>query len=143
MYYVFVFVKNQFIKPESVERREYQINIAESASKKNTLVVLPTGLGKTLIALFLIASELKKKDSKILFLAPTKPLVLQHANFLKDFLTIESESIIVFTGEVSDGQMCRQLDVTRAKQLLNFEAKTSLLTGLVKTITWYEGNYDD
>lgn len=101
MYYVFVFVKNQFIKPESVERREYQINIAESASKKNTLVVLPTGLGKTLIALFLITRELKKKDSKILFLAPTKPLVLQHAHFLKYFLTIDSESVIVFTGEVS------------------------------------------
>jgi len=96
-----VFVKNQFIKPDSVERREYQINIAKSASKKNTLVVLPTGLGKTLIALFLIAKELEKKDSKILFLAPTKPLVFQHAHFLNDFLTIDGESIIVFTGEVS------------------------------------------
>ena len=96
-----MFIKNQFIKPDSVEKREYQINIAESASKKNTLVVLPTGLGKTLIALFLIAKELEKKNSKILFLAPTKPLVFQHAHFLNDFLTIDDKSIIAFTGEVS------------------------------------------
>jgi len=49
----------------------------------------------------LITKELEKKDSKILFLAPTKPLVFQHAHFLNDLLTIDDESIIAFTGEVS------------------------------------------
>jgi len=96
-----VYLKQDFIKPECVERREYQINIANSAAKENTLAVLPTGLGKTVIALNLIARELKKGKGKILFLAPTKPLVAQHAKFLKEFLTIDKESIVVFTGEIS------------------------------------------
>lgn len=94
-------VKREFIKPDTVERREYQINIANSAAKNNTLVVLPTGLGKTIVALILIAEELKKENNKILFLAPTKPLVIQHVQFLREFLTINSESIIIFTGEIS------------------------------------------
>jgi len=47
---------------------------------------------------------------------------------------------IVFTGEVSDGQPKRQLNVERAKDLLGFEAKTSLMTGLLKTICWYQEN---
>lgn len=92
-------VKHEFIKPGIIERREYQINIANSASKDNTLVVLPTGLGKTIIALILTAEKLKKENEKILFLAPTKPLVLQHVQFLKEFLKIDKESIFIFTGE--------------------------------------------
>ena len=96
-----MYIKHEFIKPNCVERREYQINIASSAAKSNTLVVLPTGLGKTVIALMLIAEELKKGNKKILFLAPTKPLVNQHSHFLKQFLTIEESSIVVFTGEIA------------------------------------------
>jgi len=95
-----VYIKNEFIKPSSVERREYQINIANSALEKNALVVLPTGLGKTVIALILIANELKGKNNKVLFLAPTKPLVMQHAQFLKDFLEINKDAIVTFTGEI-------------------------------------------
>lgn len=45
---------------------------------------------------------------------------------------------IVFTGEVSDGQPKRQLDVSRAKELLDFTAKTTLMKGLVRTICWYQ-----
>lgn len=45
---------------------------------------------------------------------------------------------IVFNGQVSDGQPKRLLDVSRAKELLGFEAKTQLLEGLQRTILWYE-----
>ena len=96
-----MFLTNEYIKKESIEKREYQINIAKSALKENSLVVLPTGLGKTIIALILIAEQLSKNNKKILFLAPTKPLVSQHAQFLKEFLTINPEEITVFTGEIS------------------------------------------
>ncbi len=100
-YYVFfVYIKHDFIKPDSLEERQYQTNIAQSATKASTLVVLPTGLGKTIIALLVIAEELKKKNNKILFLAPTKPLVNQHTQFLKTTLTID-DSIVVFKGETS------------------------------------------
>jgi len=100
LYTIFVNITQEFIKQNTVERREYQVNIANSATKSNTLVVLPTGLGKTIIALILIAKELKREKNKILFLAPTKPLVIQHAQFLKEFLTIDNKSITVFTGEI-------------------------------------------
>ncbi|KYK23456.1 hypothetical protein AYK21_02580 [Thermoplasmatales archaeon SG8-52-2] len=103
----------EYIKPNSVESRRYQINIAESASKSNTLVVLPTGLGKTLIALFIIANELKKENNKILFLAPTKPLVIQHSQFLKQFLDINDKSIIVFTGEIAPEKRKRMWEESR------------------------------
>jgi Fanconi anemia group M protein len=96
-----VYINQKFIKNENVERREYQINIANSAIKDNTLVVLPTGLGKTIIALILIANQLINDNNKILFLAPTKPLVSQHAQFLKQFLTIDPETVTIFTGEIS------------------------------------------
>jgi len=69
-----------------MELRKYQENILKSAKEKNTLVVLPTGLGKTLIAFYLIDYRLKFFGGKALFLAPTKPLVYQHqTNFSKIF----------------------------------------------------------
>lgn len=82
-----------------MEQRDYQYNIAQSATQANTLVVIPTGMGKTIIALLVIAKELAKKDNNILFLSPTKPLVNQHAQFLTTILTIE-DAVAVFTGEV-------------------------------------------
>lgn len=48
---------------------------------------------------------------------------------------------IIFTGDVSDGQPKRMLDVSRAKQILNFTAETDLTTGLIKTINWFKNNY--
>jgi ERCC4-related helicase len=95
---VFVFIQHDFIKKDSVERREYQYNIARSAANVSTLVVLPTGMGKTIIALLVIADELKKSKN-ILFLSPTKPLVNQHAQSLTNLLTLD-DSVAVFTGEV-------------------------------------------
>ncbi len=47
---------------------------------------------------------------------------------------------IIFTGEVSDGQPARQLDVSRAKNLLGFTAMTDLKNGLKQTIDWYMQN---
>jgi len=96
-----VYINEEYIKIDAIERREYQINIANSACKKNTLVVLPTGLGKTIIALIILARKIKKGNNKILFLAPTKPLVIQHAQFIKQFITIDEKFIAIFTGETS------------------------------------------
>lgn len=108
-----MYITQEFIKPESVERREYQVNIANSAAKANTLVVLPTGMGKTVIALLLIEKQLQKENNKMLFLAPTKPLVLQHAQFLRQYLTIDAESISVFTGEISPAKRTEMWDKSR------------------------------
>ena len=81
------FYNHPLLKLNLVEWREYQVNIAEIASKQNTLVVLPTALGKTIIALFTIVNILQKApNSKIFILAPTRPLVMQHFQSFQSFL---------------------------------------------------------
>jgi ERCC4-related helicase len=81
-----VFVEHELIVPSSVEHRDYQANIAAAAMKESTLVVLPTGMGKTIVALMVIGDTFLKGKGKVLFLAPTKPLVEQHAGFLRKHL---------------------------------------------------------
>ncbi|MDR0778987.1 MAG: DEAD/DEAH box helicase family protein [Methanomassiliicoccaceae archaeon] len=71
------FVKHPRIIPDTVEEREYQLRMAEGCSKDPTLLILPTGLGKTIVALYVTANILEK-GKKVLVLAPTKPLVDQH-----------------------------------------------------------------
>jgi ERCC4-related helicase len=85
----------------NLEPRDYQQKIFETAKNNNTLVVLPTGLGKTLIAL-LLAIERKTKHplSKILFLAPTRPLVEQHYNSFKKQLPELWADLQLFTGSI-------------------------------------------
>ena len=92
-----MFIEHELIKPSSIEQRDYQTNIAAAAMKESTLVVLPTGMGKTIVALLVIADTLLKKKGKVLFMAPTKPLVQQHAGFLKQHL-LKFEPTM-FTGE--------------------------------------------
>ena len=93
------FVSHPLLKEAVVEQRKYQISIAEAGKKDSLMVVLPTGLGKTTIALFVLIDRLKK--GKILFLAPTRPLVEQHSAFLKDVMTLDASLIQTFTGTIS------------------------------------------
>lgn len=84
---------------EGFTPRLYQETIFGTCSEKNTLVVLPTGMGKTAIAMMLAAHRLKLfPKSKIVFLAPTKPLVEQHLSSFEKYFNIP---MAVFTGNVS------------------------------------------
>ena len=79
--------------------RLYQETIFNTAISKNTLVVLPTGLGKTAIALMLAVHRLNiYPDSKIVFFAPTKPLADQHLQTFKDLIELPEEEFVLFTG---------------------------------------------
>lgn len=81
--------------------RLYQQTILGTAANKNTLVVLPTGLGKTAIAFLLTAQRLNLyPHSKILLLAPTKPLCEQHVTSFREHLNMPEEKIVLFTGSV-------------------------------------------
>jgi len=51
-------VEHKFIVPNSVEVRDYQVNLANQAKNENCLIILPTGLGKTVVALHVIADYL-------------------------------------------------------------------------------------
>lgn len=91
--------KNPYII--NIVPREYQLKIFETTKNNNTLVVLPTGLGKTLIAL-LLTIERKNlfPQSKILFLAPTRPLIEQHFHYFKSHLPDLFADLQLFTGSV-------------------------------------------
>lgn len=95
------YYNSNFIKKDAIYFRKYQVNILKDIKKKNSLVVLPTGLGKTIIAIFLIAETLKKySEGKILILAPTRPLVAQHVRSCKKYLTIDENKIVSLTGKI-------------------------------------------
>ncbi len=91
------FVEHPLLKERSIQARQYQLAIAESAKRANTLVVLPTGLGKTVIALLVALDALSR--GKVLFLAPTKPLVRQHLESFRRFTKLKDEEMAIFTGE--------------------------------------------
>jgi len=87
---------------DRIEVREYQRAIAKSALGSNTLVVLPTGLGKTIIALLVVVERLGMfPEGKVVVLAPTRPFVLQHARFFKEHLAGDDISSVTLTGESS------------------------------------------
>jgi Fanconi anemia group M protein len=87
---------------QGIVPREYQEKIFETCSKKNCLVVLPTGIGKTLIALMLTIKRMEEyPKEKVVILAPTKPLAEQHLEYFKKHLPELFASIELFTGAVN------------------------------------------
>jgi ERCC4-related helicase len=95
--------------------RLYQQTILGTAANNNTMVVLPTGLGKTASAFMLAAQRLTQyPNSKILMLAPTKPLCEQHVETFKKHLDIPKAKIVLFTGSVTPkkrGEMWKEAQV--------------------------------
>ena len=106
-----------------IEERTYQRNIANDCLKENTLVIIPTGLGKTIIAM-IVAAHILEKGKKVLILAPTKPLVEQHYSTYSRFMNdvkigtmnglmapekrakiIEGNDLIVCTPQVVDNDL--------------------------------------
>jgi Fanconi anemia group M protein len=93
-------VEHPRIRPGTLEDREYQSAIAQAAIAENTLVVLPTGLGKTAIALRVLAEFLLRRPTEsALLLAPTRPLVVQHARSVGT--TLFSPPPLVLTGAIA------------------------------------------
>jgi len=84
--------------------RLYQQTIFGTICKSNSLVVLPTGLGKTAISMMLAVERLNKfPESKVLILAPTRPLVNQHYESFSEMINmqfIHPDEMVVFTGQI-------------------------------------------
>jgi Fanconi anemia group M protein len=100
------YVVHPMVREGAVEDREYQRRIVERALEANTLVVLPTALGKTVIA-ELVAAELLHRypGCRVLMMAPTKPLALQHRESILKHLKLEREEVATVTGEMPDRLM--------------------------------------
>ncbi len=88
------------MKEIKIQPREYQQKIFESCKKESCLVVLPTGTGKTLIAIMLSIERFKKfPKEKILILAPTRPLIEQHLISFRKTLPEDWADMQIFTGK--------------------------------------------
>jgi len=86
----------------NITPRKYQQEIFNTCKDNNCLVVLPTGIGKTLIGLMLAVNRQEKHPgSKILFLAPTRPLAEQHLEYFKKHLPELFAEMQLFTGKVN------------------------------------------
>lgn len=122
-------VSHKYLKDQSVIGKSFQITIAKNAVLENTAVILPTGLGKTIIAFLVIAEILPKK---VLFLAPTRPLVLQHFENSKSFLKIDNDKICMLSGCIPAKKRARLFDkatiVVATPQTIQNDLKNKLYT---------------
>ncbi len=103
------FIEHKLIRPKTAEARTYQqILAADVLTEGNTMIVAPTALGKTLVAVLVAAERLDKlKSSKVLILAPSKPLAIQHEENFKKFLIPKCTSI---TGSVKTEERSKRWD---------------------------------
>ncbi|MFY9717107.1 MAG: helicase-related protein [Thermoplasmata archaeon] len=107
-------VEHPRIRPGTLDDRRYQGAIAAAAIDRNTLVVLPTGLGKTAIALRVAAEFLLRRPTEsVLFLAPTRPLVVQHARSIST--TLYAPEPLVLTGAIAPD---RRAELLRPPQVV-------------------------
>ncbi|XP_010256473.1 PREDICTED: uncharacterized protein LOC104596846 isoform X2 [Nelumbo nucifera] len=88
--------------PVNVPLRDYQLSITKTSLFSNTLVALPTGLGKTLIAAVVMYNYFRWfPEGKIVFTAPSRPLVLQQIEACHNIVGIPQEWTIDMTGLMS------------------------------------------
>ena len=81
-----------------IEPRPYQVDAFRKALNSNLLLVLPTGLGKTLVSAMLAYSYMKE-GKKVIMLSPTRPLVLQHYETMSKLFSAEKFTISALTGQ--------------------------------------------
>lgn len=126
-----------WIYPLNQEKRDYQFNIVKRCLFDNTLVALPTGLGKTFIAgvVMLNCKSIHSSLSctfvnftradyrwfpagKVVFVAPTKPLVAQQIDACHRSCGIPGSDAAELTGEVSKALRHRAVSVSFSFVLL-------------------------
>ena len=122
------YISHPLIKKEAIESRLYQQVLAGDVLKKgNTMVVAPTALGKTIIAILVAADRLQKvKNSKVLVLAPSKPLAIQHEDSFKEFLTLPCTSI---TGAIKTDERVKRWEESRIICATPQTVESDLLNG--------------
>ena len=122
------YIKHSLIKKDSIESRLYQQVLAGDVLKKgNTMVVAPTALGKTIVAILVAADRLQKvKNSKVLILSPSKPLAIQHEASFKEFLTLPCSSI---TGAVKTDERVKRWEESRIISATPQTVESDLLNG--------------
>lgn len=89
-----------FIYPTNRELRKYQYDIIAKAFFTDTLVALPTGLGKTFLAAVLMFNFYRWfPKGKIIFMAPSRPLVTQQIAACHGIVGIPLKDAVELTGK--------------------------------------------
>ncbi|KAJ9550475.1 hypothetical protein OSB04_014520 [Centaurea solstitialis] len=104
-----------WIYPENVPVRDYQVSITRTALFSNTLVSLPTGLGKTLIAAVVMYNYFRWfPEGKIVFTAPSRPLVVQQIAACHNIVGIPQEWTVDMTGQTPPA---KRVDLWKVKRI--------------------------
>ncbi|KAJ3083897.1 hypothetical protein HK102_000838, partial [Quaeritorhiza haematococci] len=103
-----------WIYPTNKPLREYQFTIVQQSLTVNTLVALPTGLGKTFIASVVMFNFFRwLPEGKIVFMAPTKPLVAQQIEACYQITGLPGAAMVELTGSTSPTERERLWDEKR------------------------------
>ena len=95
-------IRHDLLVEGTIEARAYQLSALDHCLSASTLLVLPTGMGKTPIEVMVLAERLRDPGGRGIMLAPTNALVNQHLSDLKDLLNLpEDDEIVGLTGAVS------------------------------------------
>ena len=94
-------IRHDLLVEGTIEARAYQLSALDHCLSASTLLVLPTGMGKTPIEVMVLAERLREPGGRGIMLAPTNALVNQHLSDLQDLLSLpEDEEIVALTGAV-------------------------------------------
>ncbi|PFH50752.1 hypothetical protein AMATHDRAFT_75437 [Amanita thiersii Skay4041] len=97
-----------WVFPLNRPKRDYQFNIVKRSLFENTLVALPTGLGKTFIAGVVMLNYYRWfPEGKVVFVAPTKPLVSQQIDACHQTCGIPGADAVELTGSVAKNMRAR------------------------------------
>lgn len=84
---------------EGVDARGYQLRSLERVLSFSSLMVMPTGFGKTAVEWMAMAEFLRNGSEKIVLIAPTTGLVDQQRTMAIERLNIDSDRIVAYTGD--------------------------------------------
>ncbi|KAL9919760.1 LOW QUALITY PROTEIN: DEAD-box ATP-dependent DNA helicase Fancm-like [Glossina fuscipes fuscipes] len=91
-----------WIYPSNMPCRSYQLSMTQAALYRNTLIVLPTGLGKTFIAAVVMYNLYRwYPRGKVIFMAPTRPLVNQQIEACKNIMPFPPQDTVELTGKLA------------------------------------------
>ena len=95
-------IRHELLVQGAIEARAYQLSALDHCLSASTLLVLPTGMGKTPIEVMTLAERLREPGGRGIMLAPTNALVNQHLSDLKNLLNLpDGEEIVGLTGSVT------------------------------------------
>ncbi|KAI0762783.1 hypothetical protein C8Q74DRAFT_1458838 [Fomes fomentarius] len=117
-----------WLYPLNKPKRDYQYNIVKNCLLENTLVALPTGLGKTFIAGVVMLNYYHWfPQGKVVFVAPTKPLVSQQIDACHKTCGIPGSVAAELTGNVAKD---KRIHIWRTKRVF-YATPQTLMNDLI------------